>query len=389
MIGADLLALDVDTLRFLVVAGVLVGGLVYARFGLVAGGTLTGGYLAILAIRGDWNAIAVVIGVAAIVHYLVRVMLTRYVALPKAWVFSAFVLASSLVTAILRVTADHVGALELPGELEIYFSVAAYVTPGLIAYDFAHQGFRPTLIGFGLVFIGTLVMVVPVLAVANWWRPESTTIFEPVVGQIPDGWFWLAALASTSMSIALRLSAGIRSAGFLGAVFLVEFVTIEAFVTVIVSALVAKLITDLIRRFVIVTPRQRFEISLVIGAMVAWTGLYWGTRLGWAPAAEANIYAIEPLVVVGLLTSDLGRSQVRAWKVIVGLVGTSAYVWLVVESATSDHPALWAAAAALSISAPVLAAWPAIRKLRESWTNAVRIGFEAADEFASSRPSKS
>lgn len=386
MIGADLLALDVDTLRFLVVAGVLVGALVYARLGLVAGGTLTGGYLAILAIRGDWNAIAVVIGVAAVVHHLVRSILTRHFALPKSWVFSAFVLASSLLTAVLRVTADHVGALELPGDLEIYFAVAAYVTPGLIAYDFAHQGFRPTLIGFGLVFIGTLALVVPVLALANWWRPESTTIFEPVVGQIPDGWFWLAALASTSMSIALRLSAGIRSAGFLGAVFLVEFVTIEAFVTVIVAALVAKSITDVIRRFVIVTPRQRFEISLVIGAMAAWTGLYWGTRLGWAPAAEANVYAIEPLVVVGLLTSDLGRTRVRAWKVIVGLVGTSAYVWTVVEFATSEHPALWVAAVVLSVGAPVVVAVPAIRTVRRSWSNAVRIGFDAANEFASTRP---
>lgn len=377
MIATDLLALDVDTLRFAVIASMVAGSVVYARTGLVTGGTLTAGYLAILTLRGDWNSIALIMAIAATSYAVVRIVLTRFLALPKPWLFAAFVVSSTIIAAALRLLSYETGALGLPNGVELFIAVSAYVTPGLIAYDFAHQGPRPTLMGVGLAFGGTMVLVVPVLALANWWRPQSTTIFEPIEGKIPDGWFWIVALSSVLLSAALRVSTEIRSAGFLGAGFLVEFVTVEAFVTVLVAATVASLVTLLVERFVVLTPRQRFELSVVFGAMSAWTGLYWGSRLGWAPAVEANAYAVEPLVVVGLLASDLSRSRSSFPKVVLGLTATSAYVWVVLRLATSGHPLARVAAAAAVVVVPCVAIAPAVGPLRRSWANAVRLGVEA------------
>ena len=373
----DLLALDVDTLRFVVIASMVVGAVVYARTGLVTGGTLTAGYLTILALRGDWDSIAVILVVAAGSYTLVRVLLTRYLALPKRWLFAAFVATSTIIAAALRLLSFEMGAIGLPNGTEIFLAVSSYVTPGLIAFDFAHQRPRPTLIGLGLAVGGTMALVVPVLALANWWRPQSSTIFEAIEGRIPDGWFWVVALSSVLLSAALRVSTEIRSAGFLGAGFLVEFVTVEAFVTVIVAAIAASVLTLSVERLFVLTPRQRFEMSAVFGAMAAWTGLYWGSRFGWAPAVEANAYAIEPLVVVGLLASDLSRSRWSFPKVVLGLVGTSAYVWAVLQLVTSGRLPAQIAAGAAVVVAPCVAIAPAIGPLRRSWDNAVRLGIAA------------
>jgi len=257
-------------------------------------------------------------------------------------------------------------------------TVGSYITPGLVAYDLAHQGYRPTAIGIGLGIAGTLAIVVPVLALANWWRPQTSTVYLPFDGNIPDGWFWLAALASTFMACALRASFAVRSAGFIGAVFLVEFLTLEAFLTVAVAATVANLIVRGVQRFVVLTPRQRFEVAMLIGAMSAWTGLYWGARLGWVPAEEANNYAVEPLVVVGLLASDMGRSHSSTMKVFLGLVITVGFVWIVTALASSDDPRQWILSGLILVGIPALLFVPGVRTLRREWRNAIRLGFETA-----------
>ncbi|MFZ9504856.1 MAG: proline racemase family protein, partial [Cyclobacteriaceae bacterium] len=100
--------------------------------------------------------------------------------------------------------------------------------------------------------------------------------------------------------------------------FKADQMTPEAFITVAVAATAASLIVRGIRQLVVLTPRQRFEVAMLTGAMFAWTGLYWGAQLGWVPAEEANNYALEPLVVVGLLASDMGRSRSSTLKVFVG-----------------------------------------------------------------------
>lgn len=173
---ASILTVDIDLIRFIIIASVVVGAVTYARLGLSAGGTLTGGYLTILGLQQRWGVILSLTVATAIAYVVVRRVLTRSLPLPKAWIFLAFVATSAITTTVIHLALHRIGSLDLPGGLEIYLTVGSYITPGLIAYDLAHQGFRPTGIGLGLGVAGTLAIVIPVLALANWWRPQTSTV---------------------------------------------------------------------------------------------------------------------------------------------------------------------------------------------------------------------
>jgi hypothetical protein len=380
----DLLALDIDTMRFVLVASVVAGALLYARFGVTAAGTLTAAYVVLLVLAGGWSTLLGIAAVTAVSHLLVRVVITRWFALPKPWLFIGFVAVSSILTAVLVVGFRITGPVSLPGSVQILVVVGSFVTPGLIAYDLASQGPRDTASAFALVVGGTLALTVPVLALANVLTPESSTVTVEAAGRIPDGLFWLAAVASVAIAGALRLSFGLHVAGFLGAVFLVEFLTLEAFVTVILSATAAHLACGVLRDHLVLTPRQRFHVEFLFGALVAWFGLYWGSRVGWLPAEQANRYALEPLLVVGLLATDMGRARSGPARSVLGLVLATAFVSVVLVLADGGTPASVTSAAALLIVGTGILVTPAVRRLRASWRNAVELGLAITDPEPSS-----
>lgn len=375
----DLLTLDIDTMRFVLVASVVAGALLYARLGVTAAGTLTAAYVVLLVLAREWSTLIGIMAVTATSYLLVRVLATRWFPLTKAWLFIGFVAVSSVLTAVLVVAFRFTGPVALPGSVEILVVVGSFVTPGLVAYDLASQGPRDTAWAFALVVGGTLVLTVPVLALANVLTPESSTVTVEAAGRIPDGLFWLAAVASVAVAGALRLSFGLHVAGFLGAVFLAEFLTLEAFVTVILSATAAHLACRVLRDHLVLTPRQRFHVEFLFGALVAWFGLYWGARLGWRPAQEANRYALEPLLVVGLLATDMGRTRSGPVRSVVGLVLATAFVSVVLVLATDGTPASATSSAALLIIGTGILVTPAVVRLRASWRNAVELGLAITD----------
>lgn len=375
----DLLTLDIDTMRFVLVASVVAGALLYARLGVTAAGTLTAAYVVLLVLAREWSTLIGIMAVTATSYLLVRVLATRWFPLTKAWLFIGFVAVSSVLTAVLVVAFRFTGLVALPGSVEILVVVGSFVTPGLVAYDLASQGPRDTAWAFALVVGGTLVLTVPVLALANVLTPESSTVTVEAAGRIPDGLFWLAAVASVAVAGALRLSFGLHVAGFLGAVFLAEFLTLEAFVTVILSATAAHLACRVLRNHLVLTPRQRFHVEFLFGALVAWFGLYWGARLGWRPAQEANRYALEPLLVVGLLATDMGRTRSGPVRSVVGLVLATAFVSVVLVLATDGTPASATSSAALLIIGTGILVTPAVVRLRASWRNAVELGLAITD----------
>ena len=375
----DLLTLDIDTMRFVLVASVVAGALLYARLGVTAAGTLTAAYVVLLVLAREWSTLIGIMAVTATSYLLVRMLATRWFPLTKAWLFIGFVAVSSVLTAVLVVAFRFTGPVALPGSVEILVVVGSFVTPGLVAYDLASQGPRDTAWAFALVVGGTLVLTVPVLALANVLTPESSTVTVEAAGRIPDGLFWLAAVASVAVAGALRLSFGLHVAGFLGAVFLAEFLTLEAFVTVILSATAAHLACRVLRNHLVLTPRQRFHVEFLFGALVAWFGLYWGARLGWRPAQEANRYALEPLLVVGLLATDMGRTRSGPVRSVVGLVLATAFVSVVLVLATDGTPASATSSAALLIIGTGILVTPAVVRLRASWRNAVELGLAITD----------
>jgi hypothetical protein len=124
----------------------------------------------------------------------------------------------------------------------------------------------------------------------------------------------------------------------------------------------------------VLTPRQRFHVEFLFGALSAWFGLYWGARLGWLPAQEANRYALEPLLVVGLLATDMGRSRSGAIRSVIGLVLATGFVASVLWLATRGDTASASSAAALLIVGTGLLVAPAVQRLRASWRNAEELG---------------
>jgi hypothetical protein len=379
MTGDGLLALDIDTMRFVLVGSVVAAAVVYARFGLSTAGSLTSAYVVLLILQGEVDAVAGLAVVALATHLAVRSLLVRHVALTAEWLFTAFVVVSALATSALLVLFRATGPIGLPGDAELLIVVGTFVTPGLVAYDVASQGSAATARGFGAAVAGTLALTVPVLAFANVVAPQSDVTVVEVAGAIPDGRYWIAVLAAVLLASAVRLQFRVRAAGFLGAVFLAEFLTLSAFVTVLAAATAAAVLTKRLATRVILTPRQRFHAAFLLGALAAWTGLYWGTRFGWGPAIEANQYALEPLLAVGLLAADMGRNAVRAWRPVLALTVTTAFVAGVVVLVEVDGPLGWpVAAAAALVVVPTLVVLPAVSRLRRSWTNAVALGHAVA-----------
>ena len=268
----------------------------------------------------------------------------------------------------------ELGTISLPYGLQFALLTGACVTPGLIAYDLAHQGPRPTLGGLAAVVGGTLLITVPVLVLANVLHPESSTQYVPGYGDIPPGKYWLATLASVFFCVALRLSFALRAGGFIGALFLTEMLSVAAFVTVIASALFTHAFVRIFARRVVLTPRQEFQVAMLVGMMVAWTSLYWATAWGWGPALGANAYALEPLLAVGLIASDMGRRNSSAARTVFAVTLAVGFIWLVLFAATADPPQSWLTAPVLLIGVPALLLLPGLQQLRATWVLSIAAG---------------
>jgi hypothetical protein len=382
---ADLLVLDVDTMRFVLISAIAVAAIAYGRFGTSTGGSLTAAYVTILAVGGDVTAIGALVLTAFLAHGAVRLLLVR-IALPPVWVFHVLVITSVAMTAVLQATFRGLGPLSLPGGATVLLAVGSFVTPGLLAYDFAQQGHRTTLRALASATFATLLIVIPVLVMTEVVFPTPSAIAIATDGNIPAGRFWLASLAAVTLSSAIRLSFDVRAAGLIGSVFLVEFLTLEALLTVLVAAAVANALVVRIRRRLVLSPRQRFHVSLLVGAMAAWTGLYWGARLGWRPAMEANAYGVEPLIVVGLLTSDLGRGARSASRSVLAFLLNASFVWIVLTLGALGRPGLQVAAGLLLVVVPAIVLLPGARRLRVAMSNALALGEEVADTHAGVGP---
>ena len=320
---------DPALFRFLLVVSVAIAFAVYTRFHLVGGGSVAGGYIAILAITGQWQTILGVALVTLLTLSILRGIILRVVALPRSAIFVLGVLIGSLITVAMLAFAPFIEAIS--GFVGISIVFGAFVVPGLIAYDVSHQGFPRTMLALGAVTAGTLIVCVPAFLLMQG-LPAGTEDVAPVVERVPMDLLPYGVIAAIVIGGALRFTFGLRSGGFIGALFIVEFFTITAFVTVIAAALFTYAITRIYGRFVVMSPRQQSMFALILGALVAWASLYWASALGWAPAMEANAYTLSPLLAVGLVAADMSRSHSTALRTVVGTaiaaLGIAAGIWL-------------------------------------------------------------
>ena len=320
---------DPALFRFLLVVSVAIAFAVYTRFHLVGGGSVAGGYLAILAITGQWQTLLGVALVTVITLIVVRGMILRLVALPRPAIFVIAVLTGSLITVVLLALTPYIEAIS--GFVGVSIAFGAFVVPGLISYDVSHQGFPRTMLALGAVSAGTVIICLPAFLLMQG-LPAGTENVAPIIERIPPELLPFGIIAAIVIGGVLRFTLGMRSGGFIGALFIVEFFTVTAFVTVLAAALATHAIARVYDHFVVMSPRQRSMFALILGALIAWASLYWASSLGWAPAMEANAYTLSPLLAVGLIAADMGRQNSDALRTVVGTtlaaLGIALGIWL-------------------------------------------------------------
>lgn len=355
--------------RLLLVLSVGVAFAVYTRLHLVGGGSVSGGYLAILVVTADWSTLLGTVLVTAITVAIMRGALLRVLGIPRSWQFVLSVLVGALVTTGLAALVPTTISLGSPFLLSISFG--AFVIPGMLAYDISHQGFPRTMLALALVGGATLAICVPTFLVLQG-LPTATEAGIPLVRGIPESLLPYAVIAVILIGAALRFTFGLRSGGFIGALFIVEFFTASAFLAVGLASVTTHAILWLLDKRVVFTPRQQSMVALMLGALVAWAGLYWGSAVGWLPAQEANLYTLSPLLATGLIAADMGRPDSGVLRALLGTgiacVLLSAALWV-----TQSYGLLLGIGVLLVIAAALI---PAVLALRQPWAAAERSGRE-------------
>ena len=354
---------DPSLFRLLLVLSVGAAFAVYTRLHLVGGGSVTGGYLAILVVTGEWSIILGTIFVTGLTLIVMRGFILRVLGLPRSWQFTIAVLVGASLTGILAAIVPPYISLGEP--LGIAMTFGAFVVPGLITYDVSHQGFPQTMLALASVSGITLVVCVPVFLLLQG-LPPGIPDAAPLIQRISPDLMPYAVVAVIIAGGALRFSLGLRSGGFIGALFVVEFFSVEAFLAVGAAALTTHLLMWFIERRVVLTGRQRAMIALMLGALVAWAGLYWASAFGWLPAQEANLYVLSPLLATGLMAADMGRNGSDVIRTFIG-TGAAALILAALLWATESFGPLVGIGALVLVA---LGSLPGILALREPWRQA-------------------
>ena len=375
----QLFAVDVDTERFVAITGIALAFALYTRTRLVTGGTITPAYFVILALNGRFTAIIVTIAVALVALVLVRFFLLQRVALSRAWLSGSLILTGALVNAVVDFLARGATG-PFFGVQQLILVLGLYVTPGLIAYDWERQGFWKTNSAILVVAISTLALTTPVLWLAKRLVPGTSAVVIEGVGRIPEELWWLASVLAVVSTLLLRFGFGWRSAGFVGGLFVFEALTPITFTLAVLFATATMLVVQGLSRITVLTPRQRFEVSLVLGALASWFGLYWFTRIGYEPAIIANGFALEPLLIVGLMASDMAKSDSSVPRTIVGTVASAGLVGGGVLLAATGALGLIAAGvlAAVAIGASLIVG---VRQMRRQASEASTLGEQVRQDY--------
>lgn len=320
--------LDIDSSRFVLVIALCAAWLFYTKFHLVAGGTTTGAFLVIVLLNQQWIVALWIVTCALLVYVMFKFIVLPRVALPKTWVFSMMVLNAVLFSGVFELLYMQ-DVLQRDSVLFAIVVYGSYITPGLLAYDLAHQDFKRTFFALGSVAAVTFAITTPTLWVMADFKMgiSGIELFRPLY--FDARYLWVETFTCVILSFVLRFGLNLRSGGFIGPVFLLQFVTIESVFTVAISAICAWGFAMMLSRISPLTPRQTANMALISGALIAWFGLYWASFFGWFPAIEANGFATAPLLAVGLIAADMTRSESNPPKTLFGTLLNTAGIFVV------------------------------------------------------------
>lgn len=312
---------EIDLMRMTLIVGVVVAALIYQRVRLLSGGLMTGAYLALLISKGSPGD---VIGwaIITVLSFAIIKLVAHFWAMPKAWLLTIAIVSSAAMHAAAVLLSGGKGnhdPVVFLGALQVVLAGGMYLTPGLTAYDLARQGWLRTLGVLVVVTGSTLVITLAVASMGNLSGPQLP-LTTPVSVVYTDMSFPVVMLVCIAVAEVMRLSFGWGSGGIIGAVFFIELMvaSIWSFFVIIALVVITVVITKYAQRILVMTPRQSFQFTFIVGALVAWIGLSLGTFMGIEIAAQPNLYALEPLLAVGLIATDVSRFGTK--KTILGKV---------------------------------------------------------------------
>lgn len=265
-----------EVVRLALALGIIVSMLIYERWRATGGAVVVAGYLVLFVNRPIYLITTILISLAtfAIVQYLIA---------PKVFLYGrrklvVIVLIGMILQSIAGTIAWSVNSFGPLGQ-EIPWIVGLYavgiVLPGLIAQDIQRQGVKVTI----LTLLGTTILTYAIMLGLEAAKNIMPTLFTSISVQneaellafhtqllIP------AAFLSVIVSALLFEWKGIRSGGFLTAVYTALFVfqPLNLIFLVSVSLLVYLFVTQFIMRITPIFGRSKFALMVLTGLVFTW-----------------------------------------------------------------------------------------------------------------------
>lgn len=362
---------ELDLARMTLIVGLVVAAFIYHRTRLVSGGLMTPAYLALLVSAGSWTDI-LGWGALTLASVLIFKLVTYLVALPKAWLLMIAIATSTILHGVIVLMTGGKGGQDpvTIGAFDLIISGGMYLTPGLTAFDLARQGWLRTL---GVVAVATgvtLGITLSIAALGNLSGP-AVPLTSPSSHVFTNLSLPVAMIVCVLLAEGMRIAFGWGSGGIIGAVFFVELLDLTSFFVIVVLVAITATASHYARRVLIMSPRQWFQFTLILGALIAWAGLGVGSMFGIDAAENVGAYALEPLLAVGLISTDVARFGTRRTiygklVVLAGVIATNQFVQL--GGFTS-----WLALAGVGFAVLAIYVY-AFREVRRGWSVADDVG---------------
>lgn len=351
---------DIEVARTALIVGLVLTALLYQQTRILSGGAVTGSYLALMLMGGYWETIAGW-AVLSLIGYWAITLTAHYFPVPRSWLFAIGVAVPTLI---------HVLGIQLAGLPELdnystYLAAGLYITNGLTAYDAKRQGIPKTLLGVAMVTAVTLAVILPVD-----WAMDRFSSTERVMSEVSlDNPVLILICVITALAVRLGLRWG--TAGIIGSLFLLELLSVASIAVILAFTLIGTFIYRWVADYLNLTPRERLYSLLAVGGIVSWFGLFWASWLGIPGAAQAEMYGVEPLLVIGLMMGETQRFGII--RMLAGTTLVTAVTWGANYLLVNNPGGVWWVLMVSLVPAAILMVL-ASRSLVRDWRGAVAAG---------------
>jgi hypothetical protein len=348
----------IEIIRGAFLIGIVTTALLYERMRLLAGGAITASYVAYMLLVGDYSNVFgwVLLSASALTSII---LMSRWLPLPKEWIFFIGVLFAATIHALQIALAD-----QIPYDGFTTLLVAGlWITNGISAYDIRVQGLWKTIGAIALVILITLALLFPLkIWLENSGYFDSDTAlqsFHMFVQHPPE-----VVIVTILAAAACRLSLGLGTAGIIGTLFLFQLQSVEAIFIILFFSIIGSQLFRFFQKRLGLTPRQELYAIFIVGGIVTWFGLFWATILGYSGAAIPSNFALEPLIIVPLMIHEQYKLGV------VKALGGTAIVFTIIaimKFASQEGGAPQIIMIIFVITAIALMFIPGFRKLFQDW----------------------